>query len=164
MSVVKALSRFTVSQSPATPRRVWSFMLLVAAILPAVVMADDSEALIIADPYFRETLPGQDRTAGFFVASNTGNQNCSLVAAAAPGIDRLEIHEHSHEGGMMRMRQVAALSVAAGDTLVLSPGGYHLMGFGVSPPLVAGETVTVSLDFGECGSKTVPFAVIDPRR
>ena len=133
-------------------------LLLVASLSPAA-LGD----VVITDPYFRETPPGQERTAGFFVATNDSKQDCVLVAASAPGIERLELHEHRHEGGMMRMREVETLPLPAAGTLELRPGGYHLMGFGVSP-LTAGDTVAVNLDFGGCGAQTVPFSVVDPRR
>ena len=162
MSAVPPFFRFIHSRLSAKPLRLLSSLLLATALLPAVTLADKG-AVVVAEPYFRETPPGQERTAGFFVATNGSDRNCALIAASAPGIERLELHEHSHEGGMMRMRQVDALPLLAAGSLELRPGGYHLMGFGVAP-LTAGDSVAVSLDFGDCGSQTVSFAVVDPRR
>ena len=138
-----------------------SAVLLLLLAAPLAAMADD---LLVSDAYFREYIPGQPRAVGFMTVANRGDRDCTLVTASAPGIDRLEIHEHSHDNGVMRMRQVPRLAIPAGETLVLRPGGYHLMGFGVSDPLAAGETRPVTLDFGACGSRVEPFAIRDPRR
>ncbi len=146
--------------------RTLSRVVALACLAPLMACADegDNHPIAIADPYLRETPPGQAHTAGFFVATNRGASDCPLVAASAPGIDRLELHEHRHENGVMRMRQVEQMIVPAGGTLELAPGGYHLMVHGLSAPLAAGDSVDILLDFGDCGSRTVSFSVIDPRR
>lgn len=137
------------------------FLLSISPLIAADVGA---EGLVIGDPYFRESIPGQSRTAGFFALTNPGPVDCALEAATAEAIGRLEIHEHSHDGGVMRMRQIDLLAVPAGQTVTLQPGGYHLMGFEVAPPLKAGDTVEVALDFGSCGVQVEQFAVRAPDR
>lgn len=165
-----SLSFPLLTHSPMAARSL-AALLLGGVLAAAPAMAGDPETLSIADPYFRDTLPGQDLTAGFAVIRNSSDKDCALRAASAAGIERLELHEHQHDhdhasgghGGMMRMRKVVLLPLPAGGTLELSPGGYHLMGFGAQT-LTAGDSVDVELDFGDCGTRTVAFAVVDPRR
>lgn len=135
-------------------------MVRFAALCGAVVTAvADTGAISVNDPYFRETIPGQSRTAGFFAVANSGGIDCVLAAAHSSTAERLEIHEHSHRDGVMQMRQVQSLTIPAGASVALSPGGYHLMVFGTQAPYRAGEQVPVSLDFGDCGQLDVMFAV-----
>jgi hypothetical protein len=47
----------------------------------------------------------------------------------------------------MKMRSVAALPVAPGKPVVLSPGGYHVMLMGLKQPLVEGESFPLTLTF-----------------
>lgn len=136
-------------------------LLLAVPLVAAPTLADD---LAVSDAHFRESIPGQSRAVGFLAVTNHGDRDCALVGASAPGIERLEIHEHRHDNGVMRMRRVRSLPLPAGDTLTLAPGGYHLMGFGLSAPLKAGATLAVTLDFGPCGTRVESFAIRDPRQ
>jgi len=60
----------------------------------------------------------------------------------------VQIHESRIESGMMMMRELReGLPLPAGETVALEPGGNHLMLLGVKEPLVAGDTVTLTLTF-----------------
>jgi len=48
---------------------------------------------------------------------------------------------------MMQMRPVKRLSVNPGDELVLSPGGFHLMLFGVYEEMPVGSEFEITLEF-----------------
>lgn len=139
-------------------------MKLLAVLILALSAAAEGEtlALTVTDPYFRESIPGQNRTAGFFQMANKGHNDCSLLAASSPQASRLEIHQHSHENGVMRMRQVESLPIAGGEVVTLRPGGYHLMVFDITRPFSAGDKVPVTLDFGSCGNLEVVFDVRSP--
>ena len=61
--------------------------------------------------------------------------------------------------GVMQMRQLAdGLPVPAGGSVVLKPGGYHVMLIGLKKPLAAGESIPLTLTFEKAGniSVTVP--------
>lgn len=134
--------------------------ILIVALSGSVLTAlADGSAITISDPYLRETIPGQSRTAGFFTVVNEGASDCVLASAQSATAERLEIHEHSHQDGVMRMRQVPSLTIPAGQSVTLSPGGYHLMVFGTKAPYQAGEQVPVTLDFGDCGELDALFDV-----
>ncbi|MFO0121427.1 MAG: copper chaperone PCu(A)C, partial [Inhella sp.] len=48
-------------------------------------------------------------------------------------------------GDVMKMRQIPALALPAGQAVALKPGGYHLMLIGLKQALKPGDTVPVSL-------------------
>ena len=50
-----------------------------------------------------------------------------LIAAKSPVAGAAELHNHIMEKGIARMRRVDAIAVPAGKSVVLKPGGYHLM-------------------------------------
>jgi periplasmic copper chaperone A len=60
---------------------------------------------------------------------------------------RVELHEVLNDDGVMRMRQVTAVSVLAREPRVLRPGDYHVMLFDLPQMLVEGETFTVTFVF-----------------
>jgi hypothetical protein len=54
--------------------------------------------------------------------------------------------------GVSRMREVPVLEIAAGESITLEPGGYHLMLMMPIGPLATGQTVTVEMTTPEGAS------------
>jgi periplasmic copper chaperone A len=59
----------------------------------------------------------------------------------------------------MKMRPVAALPVAPGKPVTLSPGGYHVMLMGLKQPLIKGESFPLMLTFEHASPITVRVQV-----
>lgn len=71
-----------------------------------------------------------------------------LVSVNSPDANMVQIHESRIESGMMMMGELReGLPLPAGETVALEPGGNHLMLMGVKEPLVAGDTVALTLTF-----------------
>ncbi len=60
---------------------------------------------------------------------------------------------------MMTMVEVDEIEVPAGETVMLKPGGYHIMLMELAEPLEAGTTIELTLEFHESGSQKVNFEV-----
>lgn len=95
------------------------------------------------DPWVRGTV-AQQKATGLFVQL-TSAQGGKLVSATSPVAGVVEIHEMAMVGDVMKMRQIPALALPAGQAVALKPGGYHLMLIGLKQALKAGATVPVSL-------------------
>lgn len=122
--------------------------------------APKPDTLVIETPWARATPPGAPVAGGFLVVRNTGQADDRLVSATSPDAEKVELHEMRMDGGVMRMRRMdEGLAIAAGGTLSLAPGGYHLMFIGPKHPFVAGQTVTATLRFEHGGERTVRFDV-----
>lgn len=61
----------------------------------------------------------------------------------------------------MTMQPVSAIDVPAGETVVLEPGGYHVMLLELVEPLEEGQTFDLTLTFEQAGEITVPVEVRD---
>lgn len=71
-----------------------------------------------------------------------------LVSVTSADANMVQIHESRIESGMMMMAELReGLALPAGETVALEPGGNHLMLMGVREPLVAGDTVALTLTF-----------------
>ena len=69
----------------------------------------------------------------------------------------------SMTGAIMRMRPVAGgLSIPAGQTVRLEPGGYHLMIIGPKRAFRVGDHIPVALKFEKAGVVKVDFNVETP--
>jgi hypothetical protein len=82
-----------------------------------------------------------------------------LTAVSTPVAQTAQVHQSYSESGVMKMRPVAALPVAPGKPLTLSPGGYHVMLMGLTQPLTEGENFPLTLTFEHAPPVTVPVHV-----
>lgn len=81
------------------------------------------------------------QAAGYFTLHNRGEVADTIVEVVADWADHGMIHETREEGGRVRMSHVAALAVPAGDSVVLQPGGLHVMLMRLARMPEPGDTV-----------------------
>ena len=62
-------------------------------------------------PMVRMVPPGQTVSAAFMILHNHGMQERTVVAVHSAVADAVELHNHTMEDGMMKMRRVAAIAV-----------------------------------------------------
>jgi copper(I)-binding protein len=120
----------------------------------------EQSAIVIEDARIREFLPAAPSTAAYFELSNHSNEKKQLIKATISGLGRVEIHEHVHTNGMMRMQQVSTVEVGAHKQLAFKPGGYHLMAFEPSEPLKKGQERVLTLYFADKKTVQVPIKVV----
>jgi len=126
----------------------------------AVARDYQAGALRIVEPWTRATPPNAQVAGGFLSVSNGGTTADRLLGGSAPIAARVEIHEMTMEGSVMRMKPLhAGLTIAPGASVTLKPGSYHLMFFGLTAPLKAGETIKGTLEFEKAGKVDVEFKV-----
>lgn len=95
----------------------------------------------------RATPPGAKTTAIYLSLMNHTDAAIELTGAKSNISDRLELHTHLNEDGMMKMRQVDAITADANSTIELKPHGLHIMVFDLSRALQEGETIELKLHF-----------------
>ncbi|MFC3033592.1 copper chaperone PCu(A)C [Pseudoalteromonas fenneropenaei] len=110
---------------------------------------EQAQVAMVHDAYIREWLPAAPSTAAYFSIHNQGETPLKLVKASVEGVGRVEIHEHQHVNGMMKMQQVEDVTIAAGKTVTFQPGGYHLMLFSPSQPITKGQALKLTLYFAD---------------
>ena len=126
-----------------------------ALLLSSSVMAAEVE---VQSPYARATAPGQMNSAAFMQLTNTG-EPLKLVAASSPAAEVVELHTHTRDQGVMRMRRIDAIELPAGDTTELAPGGLHIMLIGLPEPLKEGSMIDLELTFDDGDSLEVEVPV-----
>jgi copper(I)-binding protein len=136
--------------------------LALAAGVPATVAAHGYTlgALKIGHPWARPTPNGAPTAAGYLTVTNTGAQADRLLGGSSPLAERIEVHQMSMDGGIMRMRELpGGLALAPGATVRLEPGGYHLMLVGPKAPFKVGDHIPATLKFARAGAVKVEFYV-----
>lgn len=127
-------------------------MLPMAFALTALCLSAVVQALEVENAYVREPIPGRYMSAAFMTIKNAGDRKRTLVGAKADWAGLMEIHTHLNDDGVMRMRQLKRLEIPAGESVMLEPGGLHLMLFKLAVPLTADSPLAFELCFadGEC--------------
>ena len=125
--------------------------------LPAAAAAQEFKAggMTVVAPWARAT-PGGAKVGGAYLelkaAPGPGDR---LVSVSSPAAGTVEIHEHINEGGVMKMRRVDGSAVPGGASVMLKPGGYHLMLMDLKQPLKQGDKLRLTLTFEKAGTLAV---------
>ncbi|MET0329211.1 MAG: copper chaperone PCu(A)C [Luteimonas sp.] len=125
---------------------------------PAANAADASAGIVVSDAWIRETPPNAAVAGGYLTLRSGAADRLLAVETAASA--SVEIHEMSHEGGMMRMRELPdGVELPAGVEVTLKPGGNHLMFIEPVEPVRAGQSIEATLRFANAPEQTVTFDV-----
>ncbi|MGE0062780.1 MAG: copper chaperone PCu(A)C [Xanthobacteraceae bacterium] len=140
------------------------FVLAAIAAIVFVVPASAHDytlgALKIGHPWARATPKGATVGGGYLTITNTGKEADRLVGGSTDVAGKVEFHEMSMEGGVMKMRPLAnGLTIKPGETVALKPGGYHVMFMGLKKPLVEGQSFKGTLVFEKAGKIEVDFKI-----
>lgn len=130
--------------------------------LGGLAVAVEPATLSVSAAWVREAPPGAGMTAAFLRLNNSGTHAVKLVAAASPAAGSVELHGHSHENGVMQMRAVPAVTIPAGGSVALEPGGLHLMVFELKTSPKAGEQFPLVLTFDDGSTLPVSADVRSP--
>lgn len=100
--------------------------------------------------------------AVYLTVLNGLGEDVQLLAANSSAATAIELHETMEESGVMRMDpHPEGFAVPAGGSLVLKPGGKHIMLVGLVQPLAIGDTIDLALQFGNGETVTVTAPVTD---
>jgi copper(I)-binding protein len=125
--------------------------LFVSGLLALSFTAWAQTTVKVEDAWVRGTVATQKATGAFMRL--TPSANARLVAVQSPVAGVAEIHEMAMENDVMKMRQIPGLDLAAGRTLELKPGGYHVMLMDLKQPLKGGDSVPLTLVFEDAAKK-----------
>jgi uncharacterized protein YcnI len=122
------------------------------------VVKDD---ISISAPWSRATPGGARVGGGYLSIRNSGKEADRLIAVSSAVATSVDVHEMTMKDGVMTMRPVeGGLVIAPGQTVVLSPGGFHLMLMGLKEPLQQGHAVGITLEFEKAGKVAVDLDVL----
>lgn len=113
----------------------------------------------IQGAWARATAGQAKNGAAFMTVVNAAKQADQIVAASAPVSAKTELHTHIKDGDVMKMRQVPAIDLGAGQTVTLQPGGLHVMFIDLKEPLKEGASFPLTLKFAKAGDVQVTVEV-----
>ncbi len=116
----------------------------------------------IMKPWSRPLPPVSANGAAYMTLVNKGKAPDKLVAVSTPMAMKAEVHTHTMEGGVMRMRRVDGVELVPGQPAVFKPGGLHVMMMGLKEPLVEGKSYPLTLTFERAGTVEVTVRIFEP--
>ncbi len=145
----------------------WKLMIIfVLLVVSACVGApgQQGKTIQVTDPWVRAVTAGANvNTAAYMTIRNTGKTADKLVKVSSDVAGAVELHQTTMSGGVMKMAPVAGgIDVPAGGEAQLKAGGLHVMFIGVTRDLVAGEKITLKLQFEQAGEVAVETEVRKP--
>ncbi len=127
---------------------------LCAALLSSVAFAQ----VDVAEPWVRATV-AQQKATGVFMRL-TADADSRLVEARSPAAKIVEVHEMVMDKDVMKMRALPdGLKLPAGETVELTPGGYHIMLIDLEKQVHEGEHVPMTLVIEDKDGKRSEVAV-----
>lgn len=116
-------------------------MMFLCGFVTSVVYAE----VIVSNATVRLLPPGVPNTAAYFSIQNDSDTQQILIGASAEFANKAEIHNHILVNDMMSMQQQSEVVIPPGESVQFSPGGLHIMLFGLKQPLHEGQSVTITL-------------------
>lgn len=118
--------------------------LLFAATLPALAAVPSPGCLPqVSDAWIRMPPANLPMMAGYARIVNRCDVAIEIVSAESAAFADTSLHETRVERGISRMRATPKLAIPAGGSVLLAPGGFHLMLMQPQAPLQAGQHVVI---------------------
>ena len=132
-------------------------LLFAALLLLTNAAAAQTGPVEVKNAWARAT-PGKAETGVAYLTVETTAPD-RLTGASTPVAAKAELHEMTMQGGIMKMRGLAAVDLPAGHPVMLKPGAVHIMLMGLKQPLRAGESFPLTLDFEKAGKREVTVTI-----
>ena len=120
----------------------------------------DVGSIHISQPWSRATPKGAASGAGYMTVTNKGTAPDRVSCVSSDASAQCQIHTMTMEDGVMKMRPVeGGIEIAPGATVMLKPGGLHVMLLDLKHPLEPGQSVKATLKFDHAGTVDVEYPI-----
>jgi len=142
-------------------KRIWGYLVAKLIQIPSWLVlstgiflaacgpATHNNGPVFEDAWVRAMPPGMKMTAGFGTLGNPEPAAIEITAFASPSFADVSLHRTELIDGVSKMREVPTLSIAAGATVVLEPGSYHLMLMMPTGEIQPGQGVVVEMTLAD---------------
>jgi copper(I)-binding protein len=127
-----------------------------------VDVASGDGSIRLGEVWTRPTAPGAESTAFYLTITNDSDVPDRVVSVESPRCGMAELHMSSDAGGGVMSMSPAEpddLDIAPDGSLILEPGGLHIMCMGLTDPVVEGDAVELTIGFEQAGPLTAQAAV-----
>jgi copper(I)-binding protein len=124
---------------------------------PAPVPAAQSGIVITSGRLVLPAVSGHPGAA-YFTLANQGQAAATVSSISIAGADKSELDETTSTS----MQPLPTLTIPAGSSVILAPGGKHVMVFALQPGLAPGGTADMTIGFSDGSKLAVPLSIQSP--
>ena len=135
-------------------------LIITLGLISGAAFAEDVE---VEDCIIQEVLPGKHMTGAFVTFDNEMDQPVVLEKATIESLsDHVELHEVTHQDGVMKMQEIKQLELQPGET-AFKKGGYHVMVMDITnaPEIGSEYEMTFTFANGETASCEAEVLSVD---
>lgn len=115
----------------------------------------------VKDAWVREVPPASTVTAAYLKIENKGDKADKLTGVSSDIAGKAQIHTTSvDDKGVAKMEMQKEIEIPAGETVVLEPGGTHIMLIDLKEPVMGKDEVELDLTFENAGEVEVEARVM----
>jgi len=140
------------------PASLGAFLVPIWLLWAALAHAAEVE---VSDGWARASAGAGGVAAAYLTLTNRGGET-ALTGVETPLAGHAAVHATIDEDGVMRMRMVDRIPLAAGASVTLQPGALHIMLMGLAQPLVEGDRLPLRLSFDDGGHVDTELPVLAP--
>lgn len=120
-----------------------------------------SEDVVVKDAWSRASIGTSRPGVVYMEIRNMGGESTTLTGLSTSLAKRPEIHRTSiNDKGMSSMEPAGEITIGAGETVALEPGGLHAMLMGLQAPMSKGDSFPLTLLFADGGKVEVEVPVL----
>ncbi len=139
--------------------RLIMILMLTATLLGACATTRE---MSIHDAWIRPSTMGNNSAAYFIIENGTGMDD-TLLSVDSDIASATEVHlSMVMDGGVMSMQQQESVPVPTSEKVEFKPGGLHVMFVGLTQDLKVGDTITLTLNFENAGTRIVEVPIREP--
>jgi copper(I)-binding protein len=138
--------------------RKYLFTLAVLFVLTGLSFAESK--VVVEGAWVGEVPPSSPVAAAYMTIKNEGAADDKLLSVTSSIAGSTMIHQTTiDEQSVARMEMVDALVIPAGKSVVLKPGGTHIMLMDLKEPVTGKEKIELDLKFENAGDMKVEAPV-----
>jgi len=141
------------------PMRRWVVSIALGLLASQTVIA--AGRLEAAGGWIRTAPPGAMMLAGYATLRNAGDAPLTVTGADSAAFGDVSLHESVEVDGVARMKALGSIEIAPGASVVLAPGGKHLMLMRPKGEIKAGESIKIHIATKSGGGIDAGFVVRD---
>jgi copper(I)-binding protein len=135
------------------------FSLILALLLPAMAAGQPTQ-LEIKDVWARDTVGSTANAAVYMTITSPAADR--LLAASTPAASKTDLMTMQGGSSAMEMKYLKSIEIPANKPVSLNPTGLHVWLTRLKHPLVAGQTIPLTLTFEKAGQRTIMVPIIKP--
>lgn len=137
------------------------YILSIMFIFALASLSYAGDEIEVKDAWVREVPPASTVTAAYLKIENKGDKADKLTGVSSDIAGKAQIHTTSvDDKGVAKMEMQKEIEIPAGETVVLEPGGTHIMLIDLKEPVMGKDEVELDLTFENAGEVEVEARVM----